>query len=665
MASSLNKLSQMIRVAIAHASAKQSVVVAITLMVATVQTAKAQDSSQKEVDATDSAAIYLANSGMPDEYGVLLKEPRAFSGYNLITASDNATYLFDNEGRVVHSWPSNIGIGDAYLLDNGHLFRRGSAANLPPRFRGPGKHGRFQELDWDGNLLWDFEYVSDKRQPHHDAIKLPNGNVLTICWEMIEADEAIAQGVWPKSMKDVHLQPDCLVEIKPTGLHTGEVVWEWRTWDHLIQDYDRTKPSYGNVADHPERINANTGENDGSTRNPDWMHVNAVAYNPSLDQIALSSPSFSEIWIIDHSTTTEEARGHTGGRWGKGGDILYRWGNPRSYRRGTTIDRRLFSQHNIHWIAKGLPGESHLLVFNNGGGREPKEHSSVDEFAPPIDNAGNYIRQEHASFGPDTPLWSYTAPNKSDFYSWFISGAQRLPNGNTLINAGAVGVVFEVTPEKEIVWKFANPFPNEQPNADVAPRPFQVVPNDARNGLGMSEEQLKQLDELGDQLNSKLDEVLTTEQKRILTGPDDAPLSTVPAGEYLWAFNNKKLNLTEDQAASLQAVAHEFNPRIASILTEGQRLSIQNYKEEQAQRQQTRRPTARNTLFRAMRFGLDHPAFAGRTLTPGKTACRDPAGTGASCRRGAMRRRMIRDSGWGVCERSPQRRSWIWFGRIF
>ena len=189
----------------------------------------------------------------------------------------------------------------------------------------------------------------------------------------------------------------------------------------------------------------------------------------------MSSPNFDEIWIIDHSTTTEEARGHTGGRWGRGGDILYRWGNPATYRGGTKIDQRLFGQHNIHWIPKGLPGEGHLLVFNNGGGRDPEAHSSVDEFAPPIDNSGNYIRREHAPFGPDAPLWSYTAPNKPDFHSWFISGAQRLPSGNTLINAGAVGVLFEVTPEQEIVWKFGNPISNEQPNANAPPRPFQII----------------------------------------------------------------------------------------------------------------------------------------------------------------------------------------------
>src|SRR5204863_10068517 len=57
----------------------------------------------------------------------------------------------------------------------------------------------------------------------------------------------------------------------------------------------------------------------------------------------------------------------------------------------------------------------------------------------------------------DQPLWSYSAPNKPDFYSVLLSGAQRLPNGNTLLCSGSNGTLVEVTPEKEVVWKYINP----------------------------------------------------------------------------------------------------------------------------------------------------------------------------------------------------------------
>ena len=131
--------------------------------------------------------------------------------------------------------------------------------------------------------------------------------------------------------------------------------------------------------------------------------MNSVDYNAALDQIVVSVHEFSEIWIIDHSTTTAEAAGHTGGRSGKGGDLLYRWGNPRVYRAGTKADQTLFAQHNAQWIPRGLPGEGHMLVFNNGGQRPDGSYSSVDELVLPVDGQGRYTREPGASYGPKKP----------------------------------------------------------------------------------------------------------------------------------------------------------------------------------------------------------------------------------------------------------------------
>lgn len=632
--------------------------IAVALSFATLIAMASADDATKDAASkvdTSNSPQQGEKSPAPQKVGVLEHDPRALAGYNLINPGRKQTYLFDNEGRVVHTWTSEYNSGAAvYLRDNGHLFRPAEAANRKKEFQGPAAGGRIQEFDWDGNLVWDMEYHSDKRLPHHDAIPLPNGNALLICWEWIDEAEAIAQGRRPETVKDSHLQPDCLVEIKPTGPTSGEVVWQWRSWDHLIQDRDRNKPNHGKIADHPERFDVNymhgeedqapakdqAAAKDGTSKaadddaknpppaprkNPDWMHVNAVAYNADLDQIALSSPHFCEIWIIDHGTTTEEARGHTGGRWGKGGDILYRWGNPRAYRSGAAADQRLFFQHNIQWIAKGLPGEGHLFVFNNGGGRKPEEHSSVDEFIPPTDAEGNYIRPPHAPFGPDKALWSYSAANPKDFFSWFISGAQRLPNGNTLINAGAVGMVFEVTPWNEIVWRFSNPFkplPPPPPAGGSPPKRFESLAGPTRDALGLTAEQRQKLDEIDNQLRDRLSGLLSADEIQKLAEPnpgDDAEFAKQPAGVYLTQFNRSTPPLGDAQRQGLRSLQQQFSPRIAEILTDAQKTMIAERKKRLLDQAAGRGRPRGNILFRATRYALNHPAFAGRTIEPGKS----------------------------------------------
>ena len=98
------------------------------------------------------------------------------------------------------------------------------------------------------------------------------------------------------------------------GKTGGEVVWEWHLWDHLIQDADKDKANFGDVGAHPERVDINYNVVAGQRANPDWTHFNAVAYNAELDQVVVSLRNFSEIWILDHGTTTREAGGHTGGK---------------------------------------------------------------------------------------------------------------------------------------------------------------------------------------------------------------------------------------------------------------------------------------------------------------------------------------------------------------
>lgn len=401
-----------------------------------------------------------ANRSSPATEGVGLvrNDPGAYQGYTLLSPlQSRTTFLIDMNGSVVNSWetdstPSSL----AYLLENGNLLRAGAQANSPFGGGVAGGGGRIQEFTWDGALVWDFTYSSETRLPHHDFARLPNGNVLMIVADRISRDAAIAAGRIPSSIPDNGVYADSLVEIRPTGETTGEVVWEWRVWDHLVQDHDAAQANYGDVRTSPGRVDVNfTVVPD--RRAADWTHFNAVAYNAALDQVIVSLRNFSEIWVIDHSTTTMEAAGRTGGRSGKGGDLLYRWGNPPAYRAGTADDQRLFGQHDVHWIPEGLPGAGRLLLFNNGDGRPDGMYSSVEEIVPPMDATGRYILGPDGKYGPERAAWSYTAPNETDFYSFNISGAMRLPNGNTLICSGAPGFVFEVTPEGRVVWQYNLP----------------------------------------------------------------------------------------------------------------------------------------------------------------------------------------------------------------
>lgn len=362
-------------------------------------------------------------------------------GYLLFAPLRSTTsYLINYDGDVLHSWPSEYNPGNAvYLLENGNLLRTGSLRNST--FEVGGSGGIVQEIGWNGEIVWDFEYFSDQYLLHHDEEELPNGNILMIAWEYKTAAEAIAAGRNPNLLQDGELWPDKIIEADPS---TKRIVWEWHVWDHLIQDFDAAKLNYGVPADHPELIDLNFVSRKADA---DWTHINSIDYNIELDQILLSVHSFSEIWIIDHGFSTEETAGSTG-------DLLYRWGNPQTYGTGSTADQQFFAQHDAQWIYEEFPGGGNILVFNNGQGRLDGHYSSVDEIVPPINEQGHYSLAPNGAYETSELIWRYVADNPMDFYADHISGAQRLSTGNTLICSGTDGRFFIVTPDGEIIWEY-------------------------------------------------------------------------------------------------------------------------------------------------------------------------------------------------------------------
>jgi hypothetical protein len=454
--------------------------------------------------ASSASAQEGARPGPPPEpdRGVRRALEGAGGGATLVAPlRSRTTYLVDAAGVTLHSWPSEWTPGNsAYLMEDGSLLRCGKDAGNAP-YRGGGEGGRIQRIGWDGELVWDHQLANSRRRQHHDIEPLPNGNVLAIVWEGVSTEDAIAAGRDAGSIGDRGIWPDAILELKPVGASEAEVVWEWHAWDHLIQDRDPEKPNYGDPAAHPHRINVNFDRRErprsaaelereaaeeerlrglgyggggdeprrgrrgrgGRGGGSDWMHTNGIDYDPATDLIAISVRSASEVWFIDHSTTTDEARTGEGGRRGRGGDLLHRFGRPASF--GAEGEQVLFHQHDPQFLPS--TGAVMISVFNNGSGRPGGDRSSADVFKIPF--------TEDAGFGDGPPAqpelaWTWNG-GEERIFNGHISGVQRLGNGNTLVCLGEEGRVLEVSADHRVVWEYLQDFkPDEGPNQGGPPR---------------------------------------------------------------------------------------------------------------------------------------------------------------------------------------------------
>lgn len=386
-----------------------------------------------------------------------------YPGYTLIYPHNQPTvYLLDGCGEIAHSWPDSAQFrpgNTAYMLEDGRLVKTKRLASIADDPIWAGGGGGFIEIrSWENELLWEFELNNADARLHHDIKVLPNGNILALAWEHKTREEAIAVGRDTALIIDDELWPDYLFEINP---ETDEIVWEWHTWDHLIQDYDETKPNFGVVADHPERVDINYAEfNAGAA---DWMHSNYIDYNAELDQIMICIPYFSEMWVIDHSTTTEEAAGSTGGNQNKGGDLLYRFGNAEVYDQGDEMDQLLFFPHNCHWTDLPIqhPFWGSVVCFNN---RVGEDFSTAEIFYTSWEMYNSQYEIFDGKFPPFSLNNTIEHPESPQaMYSTGLSSIDLLPNGNILLCSGRQGYVFELNADEEIVWEYITPLLMGQP----------------------------------------------------------------------------------------------------------------------------------------------------------------------------------------------------------
>ncbi|NNJ24309.1 aryl-sulfate sulfotransferase [Alienimonas chondri] len=395
----------------------------------------------------------------------------------LATDVVNYAMLLDTEGKVVHRWDTDLNGGGhtSYLLNAGGLLRTGIRDRRYVAGQPVAATDTLQITDKTGKAVWelsaeDLDFNGNKITFHHDLSPLPDGNILVLIYEEISPEAAAAAGWTAGEGKTVW--SDGVLEIKPDlEKNSYEIVWYWRFVDHMIQDRDAGAANYGTVADHPRKIDGHFPSS-YAPMNAVRQHLNAIDYHPGLDQIVVSSFIYNEIWVIDHGTTVEQAAGSTGGRRGRGGDLLFRYGNPATYERGSENDRLFQHQHDANWVDAGLPGAGNILVFNNntglggvtgvsGGAAEAaaaqeqlKGNSNVQEISPAVDE-GRYVVGEAGTFEAKR-IWFW---EHEDFFAPFQGGARRLPNGNTLLTDTVGRRVWEVAPDGGVVVRYKGPAP--------------------------------------------------------------------------------------------------------------------------------------------------------------------------------------------------------------
>ena len=422
---------------------------------------------------------FVAMLGHSDVVDPILpgEDPRQYEAYMLYTESGSAgdttinagTKLLDPQGNLVHEWASEHGPEGvhSHLLPDGNLLRQAGIGDyLDMRSFPVAAHGVLEIVAPNGEILWEFTHcIENNVCLHHDFAPMPNGNILVTEYNAVPRAELEFHGRTPRPNEREVRWFERILELKP-NLEDGstEIVWMWSDLDHMVQDQFPNRPNYGDIRENHDRFDINFPGN--AQRH---FHSNGIDYDPERDMIVFSSVNHNEVYIIDHSTTTAEARTGQGGRCGKGGRILFRFGNPAVYGYGDADSQIFGAQHDPHFIkVDDLPGPGDLTVHNNRAGTIPgaeaigafglgMSYSSIVELKLPYDDRGCFQLAENGDPYQTEIVWEYIEEPLGAWHGPFAGAATRVPNGNTVVMNSQTKRVFEVTPEGERVLDFQLP----------------------------------------------------------------------------------------------------------------------------------------------------------------------------------------------------------------
>ena len=410
--------------------------------------------------------------------GTTIYEPeKCWNGYTIFQSAmfqgrKATAVLIDMNGNVVNQWKGLDGFPNK-ILPSGYVM--GSTEGRNPKY-GFQDEVDLVQVDWEGNIVWRFnkyERVKDPRQKptwmarqHHDYQREGNpvgyyvpgmspaveqGNTIILCH----------RNLYNPGISEKRLLDDVIIEVT----WEGKTVWEWICSDHF-DEMGFSEEAKNVLSRNPSMMKVGGGMGD-------WMHMNSVStlgpnkwfdsgderFHP--DNIIVSGRQTNITAIIDKKT----------------GNIVWKIGpdynaSPELKKLGWII-----GQHHSHLIPRGLPGEGNILLFDNGGtagygapnpgaptglSNALRDHSRVLEFNPvTLEVVWSNMPVAAGPAGPGGPAPGFR------IYSSYVSSAQRLPNGNTMITEGAGGRIFEVTPGYEIVWEYINPYFTRRRNMPI------------------------------------------------------------------------------------------------------------------------------------------------------------------------------------------------------